>query len=122
MRKDPFTAPGDKFGTMPKAQSLVAWITRTLPEVYRPPFDPWDEDRARNVQYSVIEVYPTASMESRLFQNLLWPLSAEKMGKIGDSDIAMLAMRYDSGVLRSDSKDGRKSKYSTIPKGVCSPF
>jgi hypothetical protein len=87
--RDPFTAPGDKFGNnSSKAQSLVAWITGTLPEVYRPPFDPWDEDRAKNARYSVIEVYPAASMESHLFQNLEWPFSAQQMRKIGDSDVA----------------------------------
>jgi hypothetical protein len=100
-KKKPLTAPGDKFGNnCSKAQALVAWIRTQLPEVYRPPFDAWDEENARNARYSVIEVYPAASMKCHLFRKLRWPSAATQMTNVGNSDIgdakrcAMTAVCY----------------------------
>jgi hypothetical protein len=109
-KKLPLTAPGDKFGNnCSKAQGLVAWIRTRLPGVYRPPFDPWDEENARNARYSLIEVYPAASMKSRLFRNLRWPRAAMQMTNVGDSDIgdakrcAMTAVCYAATVRMEES-------------------
>lgn len=100
-KKKPLTAPGDKFGNnCSKAQALVAWIRTRLPEVYRPPFDPWDQENAKKARYSVLEVYPAASMECRTFKELRWPNAATQMTNVGNSDIgdakrcAMTAVCY----------------------------
>ena len=83
------TPPGDKFGNnSSKAQALVEWIKTRLPDLYRPPFDPWDIDRARESRHTLIEIYPAASRKSRQFRRLKWPAQAQDMESIGNTDIA----------------------------------
>jgi hypothetical protein len=87
--KDPLTAPGDKFGNnSSKAQMLVAWFRTKLHDAYRPPFEGWDVGRARESQYTIIEVYPDASRQSKQFQKLKWPPYPEEMKVVGNKDIA----------------------------------
>jgi hypothetical protein len=85
----PLTAAGDKFGNnSSKAQALVGWLKRKLPDVYRPPFDAWDSAVAASQRHTLIEVYPAATMKCGAFCPLIWPGSNEDMRTIGASDIA----------------------------------
>lgn len=85
----PLTAPGDRFGNnSSKAQALVAWFKSQLNSLYRPPFDRWCSTRAAQAQYTLIEVYPKASMKCDAFRALEWPKPTQSMAAVGNSDIA----------------------------------
>jgi hypothetical protein len=99
------TAPGDKFGNnSSKAQALVEWFKTRLPDLYRPPFDSWDKQRALDSRHTLIEIYPAASLKSRSFCRLRWPAEAQTMRNVGNSDIAdakraaMTAVCYASSI------------------------
>lgn len=83
------SAPGANFGNnSSKGQALTAWFKKKLGDnVYRPPFDCWDEGTAGNSLYTLIEVYPAASMKSTKFKGLKWPPITQSMESLGDSDI-----------------------------------
>jgi hypothetical protein len=91
--QNPLTAPGDKFGNnSSKAQALVAWFKSQQYSLYRPPFDRWCIARAAQAQYSLVEVYPAASMKCRQFKYSQWPAQGsalpQTMDQVGDRDIA----------------------------------
>jgi hypothetical protein len=97
----PLTAPGDKFGNnSSKAQGLVTWFRNQLAGVYRPPFDAWDSAEATKRRYTLIEVYPAASMKLATFRQLVWPTHVQTMDDVGNTDIgdakrcAMTAVCY----------------------------
>ena len=101
----PLSAVGDKFGNnSSKTQALVSWFSTRLPEMYRPPFDKWDTNTARAAKYSLIEVYPKASMKCRRFADLAWPGGSLTMSQHGKSDrddakrAAMTAVCYAAAV------------------------
>lgn len=88
-KERPLTAVGDKFGNnSSKAQALATWLLNQLPNAYRPPFDEWDVNIAKDARHTIIEVYPAASMKSAKFKQLLWPLESQSMADAGKSDIA----------------------------------
>lgn len=88
--ENPLSASGDKFGNnSSKGQALVAWFKKECgKELYRPPFDEWNQDKAKKAKYTLLEVYPTASMKSKDFSQLEWLSANISMGKVGDGDIA----------------------------------
>ncbi|MBF0633989.1 MAG: hypothetical protein HQK85_04975, partial [Nitrospinae bacterium] len=92
--KSPLTAPGDKFGNnSSKGQVLVAWFKGECgKELYRPPFDEWNQDKAKKAKYTLLEVYPAASMKSEEFRKLNWPnnetSNETSMENLGKGDIA----------------------------------
>lgn len=90
VNKKPLSSPGNMFGNnSSKGQALVAWFKKELgKELYRPPFDEWDETTAKNAKYTLIEVYPAASMKSKQFRDLEWPIAPTPMKNVGASDIA----------------------------------
>ena len=110
-KERPLTAPGDKFGNnCSKAQGLVAWLKKRLPDVYRPPFDTWDANAASSKKATIVEVYPKASMKSEEFGNLPWPPHQTTMRSVGNSDIgdakrcAMTGLCYAAtvGMIQGD--------------------
>ena len=117
-KERPLTAVGDKFGNnSTKAQALVVWLNRQLAGSYRPPFDSWNRDSARKADYSIIEVYPAASMKSKRFKKLTWPSHTLDMDSVGRSDIgdakrcAMTGVCYAQEVGMLPHDDERPDVY-----------
>jgi len=85
--RDPYSAPGNRFGNnSSKAQSLVAFVKKMFQEVYRPPFDQWNLDRAKETWITLIEVYPAASMASEQFSALRWQEAEDRYADLDTSD------------------------------------
>ena len=55
-------------------------------EVYRPPFDQWNLDRAKETWITLIEVYPAASMASEQFSALRWQEAEDRYADLDTSD------------------------------------
>lgn len=121
----PLTAAGDKFGNnSSKAQALVAWFRNRLPDLYRPPFDPWDAAVAAQKQFTLIEVYPAASMKAAVFRLLAWPHHEQTMDHVGNTDIgdakrcAMTAVCYAAMLGMLGSGGGYPPLYTPDDAGT----